>query len=103
MALLKSRKVAQLAGAEAEARIVAVPARVAVGQRREQQGAGVGGHVHTVGDQRDRAEQQAADDLRDHHGAAQHDHRPTSPLVGFVRGAEEDVAVCCFHRSPHFR
>ena len=85
-------EVAELAGAEGEARIVGVPARVAVGQRRQQQGAGMGAHVQPVGDQGDRAEQQAADDLGDHHGAAEPDHRPGAALALLMALAEEDVA-----------
>ena len=54
----EAREIAELAGAEGEARIVGVAARVGVGERRQQQRAGVGAHVQAVGDQRDRAEHQ---------------------------------------------
>ena len=89
----ESGEVAQLAGAEGEARIGGVPPGVAVGQRREQQRAGMRAHVQAVGDQRDRAEQQAAGDLQRHHRAAQPDHRPGALLGVFMALAEEDVAV----------
>ena len=50
-------EVAELAGAEGEARVVRVAAGESVGERRQQQRAGVRAHVQAVGDQRDRAEQ----------------------------------------------
>jgi hypothetical protein len=70
--------------------------------------------VQTVGDERDRAEQQAADDLGRHHDDAQRDHGPSAALVARMAGAEEDVAVsrlagpfvCAAHaglRQDHFR
>ena len=88
-------EIAELAGAEGEARIVGAAARQRIGERGEQQRAGVGAHVEAVGDQRDRAEHRAADDLDDHHRAGQRDHRPDVALALSVRGAEEDVAVGC--------
>jgi hypothetical protein len=39
--------------------------------------------MQTVGDQGQRSEQCAADDLRDHHDATQHDDRP-GPARGLV-------------------
>jgi hypothetical protein len=99
-------EVAELAGAEGEARVVGMAPRIAVGERREQERAGMGRHVQAVGDQRDRAEQQAADDLGDHHDGAQHDHRPGAALVLVMAFAEEDVAVAgCGHgaRRLYFR
>jgi len=86
-----------------------VPAGIGIGERRQQQRAGVGAHVQAVGDQGDRAEQQAADDLRDHHGAAEPDYRPGLALAGLVALAEEYVAVerrssdavTLNHGSPH--
>ena len=86
-------QIAQLAGAEGEAGIVRMPAGEAVGQRGQQQRAGMGAHVQPVGDQRDRAEQPAADDLGRHHGAAQPDHRPGPALALLVGLAEEDMAM----------
>ena len=50
-------EVAELAGAEGEARILGVAPRIAIGQRGEQERAGMGRHVQAVGDERDRAEQ----------------------------------------------
>ena len=75
------------------AEIVGVAPRVAVGQRGEQERAGMGRHVQTIGDQRDRAEQQPADDLGHHHDGAKRDHRPGAALVLVVAFAEKDVAV----------
>ena len=85
-------EIAELAGAEGEARIVRRAARIGIGERREQQRAGMRAHVQAVGDEGDRAEQQAADDLGDHHGAAEPDHRPGLAFALFVPLAEEHVA-----------
>src|SRR6516165_9828204 len=48
-------EIAELAGAETEAVVVDVAARVAVGQRREEKRAGMRRHMQSVGDERDRA------------------------------------------------
>ena len=53
----------------------------------------MGRHMQSVGDERDRAEQEPADDLGSHHEAAQRDHRPGAALVALVAVAQEDVAV----------
>ncbi len=91
-------EVAELAGAEGEARVVGVAPRIAVGQRREQERAGMGRHVQAVGHERDRAEQQAADDFGHHHDGAKHDHRPGSALVLVVAFAQENVVMAgCGH------
>ena len=66
----KSGEVAELAGTEGEARVVAMAAGIAIGQSREQERAGMRRHVQPVGDERDRAEHQPADDFGDHHDAA---------------------------------
>jgi len=86
-------EVAELARPEGEARVVGVAARQRVGERGEQQRAGVGAHMETVCDERDRAEHRPACDLDDHHCAGQRDHRPDVALALSVRGAEEDMAV----------
>jgi hypothetical protein len=101
-------EVAELAGAEGETRVVRVPAGVAIGERGEQERAGMGGHVQPVRDQRDRAEQNSADDLADHHQAAEPDHQPSPPLVLLVAFAQEGVGVagrkCLRHAHDfHFR
>ena len=49
----EAREVAELAGAEGEAWIVGVLARVGIGERRQQERAGMGAHVQAVGDERD--------------------------------------------------
>jgi len=46
----KARQIAELSGAEGEARILRVAARKRIGERRQQQGAGVRAHVQPVGD-----------------------------------------------------
>ena len=50
-------------------------------------------HVQPVGDQGDRAEQSAADNLGDHHRGAEPDHGPRFALALFMPFAEEHVAV----------
>ena len=93
MALVKPARSPSLPVPKVKLRIVGVLAGIGVGERREQQRAGMRAHVQAVGDQRDRAEQQAADDLGDHHGAAEPDHRPGLALAFLVPLAEEHVAV----------
>ena len=102
-------EVAELARSEGEIRIVRVLTGVSIGERREQERAGVRAHMQPVGDERDGAEQQAADDFRDHHGAAEPDDRPCLALAFFVSLAEKHMSVesrkgvALFHRGPHFR
>jgi hypothetical protein len=50
---------AELASAECKAAIAHVPARIAIRQRRQEQGAGMGLHLQPIGDQRDGAEKNA--------------------------------------------
>ena len=102
-------EVAELARAEGEIGIVGVLAGVGVGERREQKRARVRAHMQPVGDERDGAEQQAADDFRDHHGAAEPDHRPCLALAVFVSLAKKHMpvesrkGVALVHRGLHFR
>ena len=109
-------EVAQLPGPEGEPRVVGMPARVAVGNRRQQHGPGMRTHMQAVRDQGDGAKQCAADDLQHHHGAAQDDDRPGAALRMLVPLAQEDVAVdgrevrhhglggkLVHGRGPHFR
>ena len=72
------------AGAEREVGIIGVLAGVGVSERRQKKRARVRAHVHTVGDKGDRAKHQAADNLRDHHDAAEPDDRPRPALAFFV-------------------
>ena len=51
-----SGEVAEFAGAEAEGTVVGIFAGIGIGQRGEQQRAGMRGHVQPVGDQGQRAE-----------------------------------------------
>ena len=104
-------EIAELAGAEGEARVVGVAAREGIGERGQEQGARVGAHVQAVGDQRNRTEQPTAGDLEQHHGGAEPDDRPGPALALFVALAEKDVAVerCVGgafsfgHGGPHLR
>ena len=67
--------------------------------------------LEIVGDQGDRAEQPAPDDLEQHHGGAEPDDGPGSALAFFVPLAEEDVAMERWdggafgfgHGGPHLR
>ena len=93
MALVNPARSPSLPVPKREALVVGVVAGVAIGQRGEQQRAGMGRHVQPVGDQRDRAEHQAAGDLGDHHEAAQRDHHPGAALVLLVAFAEKNVVV----------
>jgi hypothetical protein len=86
-------QIAELAGAEGEIAIIGVFAGIGIGQRGQQQRAGMGRHVQSVGDQSQRAEQRAADDFGDHHDAAKHDHRPGSAFGSLVVRAQKDVIV----------
>jgi hypothetical protein len=49
----ESGEVAELAGSESETRIIHVPARVGIGERREQERSGMRAHVQPVGDEGD--------------------------------------------------
>jgi hypothetical protein len=89
----ETREIAELASPERKSRILGVPASVAIGKRREQQSAGMGAHVHAVGDESNRAKQKTADDLGDHHGSAEADHRPRPALVALVPRPQEYVGV----------
>ena len=104
----ESREIAELAGSEREPRVVRVPAGVAIGQRGEQERAGMGGHVHAVRDERNRAEQYPAGDLAHHHETAEPNHQPGPPLVLLVALAQEGVGMagrgCLRHAHGfHFR
>jgi hypothetical protein len=49
--------------------------------------------MHAVSDKGQRPERDAADDFDEHHGAAEDDHRPCSPLGMLMAFAKEDVAM----------
>jgi hypothetical protein len=62
--------------------------------------------MQAVRNERDRAEQQAADNLRNHHEAAQRDNHPRAALVLFVAFAEKNMVmgagkVSSMIDSPH--
>ena len=106
---MKSGEIAELARAERETWIVSVLARVGVRECRQQQRASMCAHVQPVGDERNRAEQQAADNFCNHHCAAEPNDRPSLALAFFVPFAEEHMAVrrhravCAVHGRPHFK
>jgi hypothetical protein len=104
-------KVAKFAGAERKTPIVGMPAGIAVGECREQQRPRMRAHMQPVRHQRDRPEQPAADNLGDHHRAAERNHRPCLALALFVSDAEKAVpmqerrcgAFAAAHVGAHFR
>src|ERR1700674_1007855 len=49
--------------------------------------------MQAIGYQRERAKQAAADDLRQHHDAAQPDHGPGLAFVAFMTSAEKNMAM----------
>src|ERR1700723_1754630 len=70
-----------------------MPPRVAVSKRRQQERARMRRHVQAVGDERDRAEEQAADDLRNPNHGTERDHNPGAAFVAIVACAKKDVRV----------
>ena len=86
-------QVAQFSGAKSEPLVHRVLSGITVGERRKQQRAGVCAHVQPIGDERNGAKQQAADDLGDHHQSAQNNDCPGPTLTALVIGTEKDVAV----------
>lgn len=64
-----------------------------LGECGQEQRARVGAHVHSVRDKGNGAEQQAADDLQDHHAAAKRDDHPGAAFRLLMICPEEDVAV----------
>ena len=105
-----SREVAELAGAEGETAVVGISARKRVSQGRQQQRPGMGRHVQSVGDKRERAEQRPADDFGEHHDAAQDDDRPGPAFRPLMVPAQKHVMVwrqlehrfCIGHGCSHF-
>ena len=86
-------EIAELAGAERETAIAGIFAGIGIGERGEQQRAGMRRHVQAVGNQRKRAEQGPADDFGNHHDGAEDDHRPGAPLGSVVILAQKQVVV----------
>ena len=89
----KSRQIAELAGSEREARIIGILAGVSVGERGQQQRTRMGAHVQAIRHKGDRAEQQTADNLDDHHGPAEPNDRPSLTFASFVSRTQEDVRM----------
>jgi hypothetical protein len=89
----ETREIAELARPERKARIIGVFSGVPIGERGEQQCACMRAHVHTVGYEGNRAEQETADNLSDHHGPAEPDHGPRLALALFVPCAQEHMGM----------
>jgi hypothetical protein len=70
-----------------------VAAGVAIGERGNGKGAGVGAHVPAVGDERHGAVDGAADNLDRHHRRRQTDDEPCAPLVSLVAHAKKHMFV----------
>src|SRR5215469_11839561 len=92
-------EVAELASAEGKATVAGMPARIAIRQSRQQQSAGVGRHMQSIGNQREGAEKDAADHLQHHHPAAKPDHGPGLPLRTRMSFTKKDVAVTLLKES----
>src|SRR3546814_13426640 len=77
-------EIADLAGAEGEARICRMPACEAIGECCGTECARVGRHVHAVGEQRHRSGEPARDYLHDHHPGGERNHPARAALVRIV-------------------
>ena len=97
----KAREIAELAGAEGEACIVRMSARVEIGERRDQHGADMGRHMPAIGEQRHRAVNRARADLDHHHDGGQRDDEPDTALIALMIGAQKNVAVAHFGGNAH--
>ena len=86
-------EVAELASAESKPAIAHVPARIAISQRRQEQGAGMGRHVQAIGDQRDGPEKNPTHHFQRHHDAAEPDYSPGLPLRTRMPFTEKDMAM----------
>ena len=82
-----------LARPEGVARVAGVAPRVHVGERRDPEGGGVGGHVQAVGQERHRGEGEPGDDLHHHHRRGDRDHEQGAALSGPADLLPEGVAV----------
>ncbi len=86
-------EIADLAGAKAEPPLAGVASSQKVGDGCDRQRAGVGGHVEAIGQQSHRVEQQAGQDLADHHGQRQKHDPEHATGVAIVVVSQEDVIV----------
>ena len=66
---------------------------IGVGERGEQQRPRMRAHMQAISNKRDGAEQKAADNLGDHHGAAKPDHRPCLALALLVPFTQEYMTM----------
>src|SRR5262245_41815875 len=89
----KGGEIAELSGAEGEMAVARLAAGKEIGERGNAERRRMGCHVPAVGEQRHRAEQDAGDDLADHHDRGQRDHKPGAALIAGVLCAEKDVVV----------
>ena len=91
-------EIPELTRAKGEVGIFRVPARVGIGQRGQEEGAGVGAHMQPIGHERNRSKQQSADDFGAHHRAAQPNHRPGFAFTLLVPFAQK--AMLMGSRAP---
>ena len=82
-----------LAGAEAESLVAGMAASVDVGQQRDGQGRGVGGHVQPVGQQRHRPERDARHDLHHHRRRRDDDHDQRADFARHLPILAENMIV----------
>jgi len=81
-------EIADLAGAEAEALLRRVTARVGIGGGCCPKHGDMPSHVQTVRQQRDGTERRAGNNLRGHHERGQHHHDACAARIPVVRGSE---------------
>lgn len=89
----KPRQIAELAGAEGKARIMRVPARIEIGQRRDQHRRRMGGHMPAIGGQRHGAIKVSGGDLDYHHRHRDGDHHPGPLFVALVIFSQKEMIV----------
>src|SRR6516225_1710964 len=89
----KGREVAELSGAEDKTFVSRVSASVGIRKGSDHESACMSRHMQAIGDQCHRSPQKPADNLRNHHSAAQGNHGPTAPLISGVILAEKDVLM----------
>ncbi|MNH99001.1 hypothetical protein D3C73_517540 [compost metagenome] len=86
-------EITQLAGPKGVTRVLRIAPCIHIGQRRDQHGSGMGGHVPAIGRQRHRPEDRAGDDFRHHHRGGQRNDQPDLTLVALMIRAEKHVLM----------
>ena len=89
----EAREIAELAGAEGEARVVRVAARQPVGEDADAERRDMRPHVPAIGQQREGAEHCSGDDLGDHGDGGDDDDREGAAAVPVVVHAQDVFTV----------